>query len=108
MTIFGYPLMGKQEKQKPLFKIKDKNLYPVWKIYHGECEQCEDNDIDKTVRNTDTRWSEHNNPDHKSKSFEQIKRNIEHIFKWKISYPAPSQKHLRKNLEAIYLRLLLH
>ena len=29
MAIFGQPLMGKQEKQKPLFKIKDKNLYPV-------------------------------------------------------------------------------
>ena len=37
---------------KMLFKIKDKNLYPVCKIYYGEYEHCRDNYIGETVRNT--------------------------------------------------------
>ena len=51
------------------------------------------------------RWSEHNNPDHKSEPAEHIKRNIDHVFNWKILCPAPSPKHLRKNLEAIFIAL---
>ena len=52
-----------------------------------------------------TRWSRHNNPDHKSEPAEHIKRNTDHVFKWKILCTAPSQKHLRKNLEAISIAL---
>ena len=89
---------------KLLFKIKDKNLYPACKIYYGECQHCRDNYIGETARNTVTRWSEHN-PDHKSEPAEHIKRNIEHVFNWKILCPAPSQKHLRKNLEWIFIAL---
>ena len=88
---------------KTPFKIKDKNPYPACKIYWGECEHCKDNYIGEPVRNTVTRWSEHNNPDHKSELAEHIKRNIDHVFNWKISCPDPSQKHLRKNLEAIFI-----
>ena len=43
-----------------LFKIKDKNLYPASKTYR-ECQHCGDNYNGKNVRNTVTRWSEHNN-----------------------------------------------
>ena len=70
----------KTRKMKTLFKIKDKNLYPACKIYYGECEHCRDNYIGEAVRNTVTRWSEHNNPDHKSEPAEHIKRNIDHVF----------------------------
>ena len=90
---------------KTLFKIKDKNLYLACIIYHGECEHCGDNYIGETVRNTVPRWSEHNNPDHKSEPAEYIKRNIDHVFNWKILCPAPSQKYFRKNLEAIFIAL---
>ena len=95
----------KTRKKKTLFKIKDKNLYPACKIYYLECEHCGDNYIEKTVRNTVTRWSEHNNPDHKTKSAEHIKINADHVFNWKILCPGPSQKHLKKNLEAIFIAL---
>ena len=74
-------------------------------MYYEECEQCGDYYIGETVRNKVTRWSEHNNPDYKSEPVEHIKRNIDHVFKWKILCPAPSQKHLRKNLEAIFIAL---
>ena len=90
---------------KTLFKINDTNLYPAFKIYPGECEHCGDNYIGETVRNTVPRWSEHNNPDHKSEPAEYIKRNIDHVFNWKILCPAPSQKYFRKNLEAIFIAL---
>ena len=36
---------------------------------------------------------------------EHIKRNIDHVFDWKVLCPAPSQKHLRKNLEAMLIAL---
>ena len=42
---------------------------------------------------------------HKSEPAEHIKRNIDHVFNWKILCPAPSPKHLRKNLEAIFIAL---
>ena len=88
-----------------LCKIRDKNPYSACKIYYGECEHCKDNYIGETVRNTVTRWSEYNKPDHKSGLAEHIKRNIDHVFNWKISCPASSQKHFKKNLEAIFIAL---
>ena len=50
---------------------------------------------------TVTRWSEHNNCDYKSEPAELIKRNIEHVFKWKMLCPETQ----RKNLEAIFIAL---
>ena len=102
---FRFAISWKTRKIKLPFKIKDKNLYPACKKYYGECEQCRDNYISETVRNTVTRWWGHNNPDHKSEPAEHIKRNIDHIFKWKILGPTPSQKNLMKNLEAIFIAL---
>ena len=102
---FRLAISWKTRKMKTLFKIKDNNLYPACKICYGECEHCRDKYFGETVRNTVTRWSEHNNPDHKSEPAEHIKRNIDHVFNWNILCPAPSQKHLRKNLEAIFIAL---
>ena len=90
---------------KTLVKINDKNLYPACKIYYGECEYCGDNYIEETVRNTFTRWSEYNNSYHESEPTEHIKRKIDHLFNWKILLTAPSQKHLRRNLEGIFIAL---
>ena len=69
----------KTRKIKSLFKIKDESLYPACKIYYGGCEQCRDNYIGETVRNTITRWSEHNNSDHKSEPAEHINESVIHI-----------------------------
>ena len=79
-------------------------MYPKCKIYYGEYEQCKNNYIGETVRNTVTHWLEHN-PDQKSEPAEHIKRNIDHVFKWKILCPASSHKRLRKSLEAIFIAL---
>ena len=49
-----------------------------------------------------------NNPDHKSEPAEHIERNMEHVFKWKVLCPAPSQKHLSKNVEAIFVAYISH
>ena len=102
---FRLAISWKTRKIKSLFNTKDKNRYPACTIYYGECEQCGDNYTDEAVWNTLTRWLERNNPDHKSEPAEHMKRNIEHVFKWKLSCPAPSQRHLRKNLERIFIAL---
>ena len=94
---FRVAISWKTRNKKTLFKIKVKNLYPTCKIYYGVCEHCGDNRV--------TRWSEHNNPEHKLESVEHIKLNIDHVFNWKILCPGLSQKHLRKNLEAIFVAL---
>ena len=102
---FRLAISWKIKKIKSLFKINDKNQYPAFKIYYGECKHCGNNYIGETVRNTVTRQSKHSNPDQKSEPTEHIKRNIDHVFKQKILCPAPSQKQLRKNLEAIFIAL---
>ena len=80
-------------------------LYPVCKIYYGECEYCGDNYIGETVWNTVTRWSKHNNPDRKSEPAENIKRDIDHVLNWIALCAAPSKKHLRKNFQVIFIAL---
>ena len=57
---FRLAISWKTRKMKMLFKIKDKNLYPASKTYR-EYQHCGDNYNGKNVRNTVTRWSEHNN-----------------------------------------------
>ena len=71
---FRLAISWKTRKMKTLFKIKDKNLYQACRIYYGECEHYRYNYIGETVKNTVTRWSEHNNPDHKSDPTEHIKK----------------------------------
>ena len=89
---------------KTLFKIKDKNLYLACKIYYEECEHCGDNYITETVRNTVTRWSEHNNLDHKSEPTNTLK---EILIMYSIgsfmpsSFTETSQQELRNNFYCI-------
>ena len=45
------------------------------------------------------------NPDDESEPVEHIKRKIENVFKWKILCPAPSQKHLKENLQGVFIAL---
>ena len=69
---FRLAISWKTRKMKTLFKIKDKSLYPACKIYHGECEHCGDNYIRESIRSILTRWSGHNNPNHKSEPAEHM------------------------------------
>ena len=71
-----------QEKYK-LSCLKDKNLYPVCKIYYGICE-CGKDYIGKTKRNTKKRYSEHDNSNKDSDLARHLSQHINHVFKWKI------------------------
>ena len=88
-----------------LFRLKDKNLYPACKIYYVKC-QCGEDYIGETIRNTATRWSEHNNPTHKSEPAQHIKNHIGHLFDWSILCNAPSNSQIRKNLEALFIGIM--
>ena len=103
---FKIAISWKTRKIQSLFNnIKDKNLYPACKIYHGECV-CGEKYIGETVRNTQKRWSEHNNPNKDSEPARHIKENVDHQFEWKVLSHAPLNKALRKNLEAIFIGLI--
>jgi len=89
-----------------LFRIKDKKIYPSCKIYYGICT-CGVDYTGETKRNTETRWSEHNNPSNKkSNPSRHLNKNIDHTFTWKILCQAPKRFNIRKNLEAIYISIL--
>ena len=88
-----------------LFRLKDKNLHPACKIYYGKC-QCDEDYVGETIRNTTTRWSEHNNPTHKSEPAQHIKNHIGHLFDWSILCNAPSNNQIRKNLEALFIGII--
>ena len=71
-----------------MFHFKDKNLHAECKIYYSSCQYDEDY-LGETIRNTATRWSEHNNSTHKSESAQHIKKHIKHLFDWSILCNSP-------------------
>ena len=88
-----------------MFRLKDKNLYPACKIYYGKCH-CGEDYVGEPIRNTATRWSEHNNPTHKAKPAQHIKNHIGHFFDWLILCNAPSNSQVRTKLEALFIGIM--
>ena len=88
-----------------MFRLKDKILCPACKIYYGKCQCGEDYEVE-TIRNTATRYSEHNNPTHKSEPAQHIKNHTVHWFDWSILCNAPSNSQIRKNLEALFIGIM--
>ena len=67
------------------------------------CNECKVNYIGETVRNTQTRWSEHEDPTHNSEPARHLKDNPDHSFTWKNLCNAPSDSAKRKFLEASFI-----
>ena len=88
-----------------MFCLKGKNLYPACKTYYGKC-QCGEDYVGETIRNTAMRWSEHNNPTHKSEPSQHIKIHIGHLFDWSTLPNTPSNNQIRKNLEAFFISIM--
>ena len=60
--------------------LKDKNDYKSCVIYKGDCSSAL-RYIDKTKRNAEVRWSEHN-PTKSSEPSKHLRSNINHYFTW--------------------------
>ena len=102
---FRLVIIWSTRKLSSLSRLKDKNLYPACKIYYVKC-QCGEDYVGETIRNTATRWSEHNNPTHKSEPAQHIKTHNGHLFDWSILCNAPSNSQIRKNLEALFVGIM--
>ena len=89
-----------------MFRLKDKNLYPAFKIHYGKC-QCGEDYVGETIRNTATCWSEHNNPTHKSETAQHIKNHIGYLFDWSILCNSPSNSQITKNFEALFVGIMI-
>ena len=86
-----------------LFRLKDKNDYKSCVIYKGDCSSAL-RYIDKTKRNAEVRWSEHN-PTKSSEPSKHLRSNINHYFTWAVISNAPKNAKTRKNLKASYIAL---
>ena len=102
---FRLAISWNTRKLSSLFRLKDKNLYPACKIYYGKC-QCGEDYVRETVRNTATRWSEHNNPTHKSEPAQHIKNHIGQFYDWSLLCNTPSNNQIRKNREALFIGIM--
>lgn len=69
-----------------LFSLQEKNIFPVYKIFHGLCSESK--------CNMTTRLGEHNNPTYDSEPAKHLNKNIQHSYSWKIL--AKASKHIRK------------
>ena len=74
-------------------------------IYYGKC-QCGKDYVGEAIRNTATRWSEHNKPTHKSESTHDIKNHIGHLFNCSILCKAQSNYQIRKNVETLFIGIM--
>ena len=93
------------KKVKNFFPLKDKVIHPSCKIYRGVCS-CNKDYIGETIRNTEKRWQEHENPSGNSEPSNHLRDNFEHKFNWSVIANAAKNKWKRKNLEANYIALL--
>ena len=59
-------VVWKIKKVRSFFSLKDKNLHPSCKIYHGLCS-CGEDYAGQTKRKVSVRYDEHNNPSNKLK-----------------------------------------
>ena len=94
-----------KKKIKSLFPLKDKNIYPAWRICYG-LSFCKGNYICESKNNTTTRWGQHNNHNQDSKTVKHLNKNIQHSYNQTILVNAFNHTRTRNNLEAIFIALL--
>ena len=58
--------------------------------------KCGEDYTGKMEQKTKTRWSEHNNLEHKSEPVRHILKNVDHIITWTILALAPKKRSIRK------------
>ena len=93
------------KKVKSLFPLKDKNIFPTYKIYHGLCS-CKKKYIGESKHNSATRWGEHNNCTRDSEPPRHWNKTIRHSYNWIILANSSNHARTRKNFEAISTALL--
>ena len=57
----------------------------------------------ETKQNTITCQNKHSKPTHDLEPAQHLKRNIDHLFAWKIIATASKNTHTRKDLEALFI-----
>ena len=100
---FDFGINWKTKKVRQLFSLKESNPHPACKIYEGKCDHCNATYIGETLRNTETRWSEHEDAEHNSEPARHLKQYPQHRFTWRILCNAPADNSKRKYLEASYI-----
>ena len=97
-----FKIIWNTKKIRSLFPLKDRNRHRSSVIYEGTCS-CNDKYIGETIRNADTRWTEHDTPSTKSEPAKHLLNNPTHKFTWTIISSAPRQERKREILEALHI-----
>ena len=92
------------EYEKGKTTVKSRNPHPACQIYSGKCS-CGETYIGETVRNVETRWSEHKKLTGNSEPSKHLQANPNHKFTWEVLMNAPLNNKKRKNLEASQIAL---
>lgn len=89
------------KKVKSLFPLRDQNIYPVCKIYHGLCS-CKENCLSESKCNVTTSYGKHQLcPTHDSGPAKHLDKNIQHSYSWIIlanSYKNQNKRELRSDI----------
>ena len=101
---FKFTIVWQTRKIKTLFNLKDKIKYKSCVIYRGTIEtKPEITYIGETKLIAQSRWAQHEDPNHKSTPSTYLKDNPTHKFTWEVLCTSSENANKRKIHEAIYI-----
>ena len=95
-------IVWETRKVRTLFPLKDKVKHASCIIYEGNCT-CGSTYIGESIRNADTRWSEHAVSSNESEPSKHLLTNPTHSFTWTVLSMAARNILKRKILEAYFI-----
>ena len=101
---FKFTIVWQTRKIKTLFNLKDKVKYKACVIYKGTIDSKPDIAyIGETKLIADSRWKQHQDPNHDSAPSKYLRENPSETFSWEILCMSSSDSNKRRIHEALYI-----
>ena len=99
---YRFMIVWETRKIRTLFPLKDKVKHKACLIYEGVCS-CGEKYVGETIRNSESRFNEHNTPSRESEPSKHLLAYPAHSFQWNVITSAPQLNQKRKIIEAYYI-----